>query len=58
VIKGITGVTVINNMYVIIPIAEAAIRHLTLLPLLSINIPMKGIISEDTRKGKAIAIPT
>lgn len=52
------GVVVINITYVTIPITAAAIKHLTLFPFLSINIPTKGMKNEDIKKGKAIAIPT
>lgn len=52
------GVTVMNIMYVTIPIPAAAIKHFALFPLLSTNIPMNGIRNEDIKNGKAIAIPT
>jgi len=36
----------------------AAIKHLTLFPFLSMNMPTKGMRNDDIKNGKAIAIPT
>jgi hypothetical protein len=57
-INGIIGLMKINNIYVNIPINPDKIKRLPLLPYLSTITPNIGIIIDEIRKGRAIAIPT
>jgi hypothetical protein len=56
--RGSNGVEKMKSIYVIIPRKAENINRYPLFPNLSTEIPIKGIINEEMKKGRAIANPT